>query len=187
MGATTPSNMGDTEFDSFFDEPAAGDDAMFADPLVSEFAQEPEASCDDSMQGFEEPAPFAAAAPAPDMSAAFVTTQNLSDDSPALSAWRAENQIKLSERAAQSATDLAKLNQDAAAARSLFYEQRKIETSAACKANSEEEAMSKQAKAELAQKDNLWESVTDMIDLQAKGDGKDVARMRSVMISMKNA
>merc|ERR1711935_93256 len=136
---TTPSNMGDTEFDSFFDEPAAADAAMFADPLVSEFAQEPEPSCDDSMQGFEEPAPFAAPAPAPDMSAAFVTTQNLSDDSPALSAWRAENQIKLSERAAQSATALAKLTQDAAAARSLFYEQRKIETSAACKANSEEE------------------------------------------------
>ena len=43
--------------------------------------------------------------------------------------------------------------------------------------------MSKESKAALASKDNLWESVSDMIDLQAKGDGKDVARMRSVMVT----
>merc|ERR1739848_177818 len=133
---------------------------------------------DDSM-GFEAPAE---PAPAPvDMSNAFVTTQSMVD-SPALAAWREENQKKLAERAAKSAEELATLNNEAKAERDRFYEQRKMETEASAKANKEEEELSKNAKAELAQKDNLWESVTDMIELQAKGDGKDVSRMKSVMI-----
>lgn len=104
-----------------------------------------------------------------------------------LQTWRAENEKKLGERAKKSNEDMAALLEQAKKDRDTFYEQRKIETDAAGKANKDEEDLSKESKAALASKDNLWESVSDMIDLQAKGDGKDVARMRSVMISMKNA
>jgi hypothetical protein len=194
---------GDTEFDSFFDEPAAGDapveaaeapadasEDMFAAPqddACDAPADAPEdmfaAPQDCSMGGFDAPCD----APAPDMSSAFTTTQNLASDSPALQTWRAENEKKLGERAKKSNEDMAALLEQAKKDRDTFYEQRKIETDAAGKANKDEEDLSKESKAALASKDNLWESVSDMIDLQAKGDGKDVARMRSVMISMKNA
>merc|ERR1712166_256203 len=125
--------------------------------------------------------------PMADMSNAFTTTQNLASDSPALQAWRAENETKLAGRAKKSNEDMAALLETAKEDRATFYEQRKIQTDAAAKSNRDDEALSKEASDALAQKDNLWESVGDMIDLQAKGDGKDVARMRSVMISMKNA
>ena len=91
---------GDTEFDSFFDEPAAGDapveaaeapadasEDMFAAPqddACDAPADAPEdmfaAPQDCSMGGFDAPCD----APAPDMSSAFTTTQNLASDSPAL-------------------------------------------------------------------------------------------------------
>eukprot|EP00658_Telonema_sp_P-2_P080277 TRINITY_DN7957_c0_g1_i1.p1 TRINITY_DN7957_c0_g1~~TRINITY_DN7957_c0_g1_i1.p1 ORF type:complete len:185 (+),score=62.81 TRINITY_DN7957_c0_g1_i1:197-751(+) len=181
----------DTDFDSFFDEPQqdaaaepqSTEDVMFGgdEPAESTDAFESEPVMDAQPVMEEAPAPVA------DMSNAFVTTQNLACDSPALAEWRAANSAKLAERAAQSATDLAKMHEEAKNARDLFYEQRKTSTEASAKANREEEASTKEAKDALAQKDNLWESVTDMIDLQAKGDGKDVTRMRSVMISMKNA
>merc|ERR1712166_541657 len=190
-------NMGDTEFDSFFDEPAPAGDA----PV--EAAPEPAADCDGGFDGgFDAPADapvteeaqdfgggFDAPADAPmaDMSNAFTTTQNLASDSPALQAWRAENETKLAGRTKKSNEDMAALLETAKEDRDTFYEQRKIETDAAAKSNRDDEALSKEASDALAQKDNLWESVGDMIDLQAKGDGKDVARMRSVMISMKNA
>merc|ERR1711865_616267 len=215
------STMGDTEFDSFFDEPAPAGDA----PV--EAASEPAADCDGGFDGgFDAPADapvteeaqdfgggFDAPADAPmaDMSNAFTTTQNLASDSPALQAWRAENETKLAGRAKKSNEDMAALLETAKEDRATFYEQRKIQTDAAAKSNRDDEALSKEASDALAQKDNLWESVGDMIDLQnlasdspalqawraenaftttqnlAKGDGKDVARMRSVMISMKNA
>jgi len=193
-------SMGDTEFDSFFDEPAVGDapvaeaaapvaddapEDMFAMPAEDTMdcgmpAEEP---MDCGMGCFDAPCDAAVA----DMSSAFTTTQNLASDSPALQAWRAENEKKLGERAKKSNEDMAALLEQAKKDRDTFYEQRKIETDAAGKANKDEEDLSKESKAALASKDNLWESVSDMIDLQAKGDGKDVARMRSVMISMKNA
>merc|ERR1719162_1358278 len=192
--------MGDTEFDSFFDEPAAGDapvaeaaapvaddapEDMFAMPAEDTMdcgmpAEEP---MDCGMGCFDAPCDAAVA----DMSSAFTTTQNLASDSPALQAWRAENEKKLGERAKKSNEDMAGLLEQAKKDRDTFYEQRKTKTDAAAKANKDEEDLSKESKAALASKDNLWESVSDMIDLQAKGDGKDVARMRSVMISMKNA
>merc|ERR1712010_387329 len=172
--------MGDTEFDSFFDEPAS-------DPVGDVAADDQLFAPTEAAPMFDEPAPVAAD-PAPvDMSNAFVTTQNLCADSPQLAEWRAQNQKNLADRAAKSAEELTKMNTEAKSARDLFYEQRKTEMEAAAKANKEEEDMAKTAKAELAQKDNLWESVTDMVDLQAKGEGKDISRMRSVMISMKNA
>ena len=45
----------------------------------------------------------------------------------------------------------------------------------------EEEDLAQKAKDELAKKDNLWESVGDMVDMQASV-GKDVSRMKSVMV-----
>merc|ERR1712086_813565 len=176
--------MGDTEFDSFFDEPAAGDAPVEAAEAPADASEDMFAAPRDcSMGGFDAPCD----APAPDMSSAFTTTQNLASDSPALQTWRAENEKKLGERAKKSNEDMAALLEQAKKDRDTFYEQRKIETDAAGKANKDEEDLSKESKAALASKDNLWESVSDIIDLQAKGDGKDVARMRSVMISMENA
>merc|ERR1711865_990070 len=116
------STMGDTEFDSFFDEPAPAGDA----PV--EAASEPAADCDGGFDGgFDAPAD----APVTDMSNAFTTTQNLASDSPALQAWRAENETKLAGRAKKSNEDMAALLETAKEDRATFYEQRKIQTDAA--------------------------------------------------------
>jgi len=37
-----------------------------------------------------------------------------------------------------------------------------------------------------AVKDNLWESVVELVDLQTKDGATDIARMRQTMLAMKN-
>merc|ERR1712199_123442 len=150
--------------------PVESGEESIAVPAPADDLDSFQAPADDGM-GFDAPAPVEEPAPAPaDMSNAFVTTQSMVD-SPALAAWREANQKRLSERAAKSGEELTKLNNEAKAERDRFYEQRKMETEATAKANKEEEELSKKSK----------------VELQAKGDGKDISRMQSVMISMKNA
>ena len=37
-----------------------------------------------------------------------------------------------------------------------------------------------------ATKDNLWESVVELVDLQSQKDSSDITRMRQTMLQMKN-
>ena len=50
----------------------------------------------------------------------------------------------------------------------------------------EQEAALKDALDSHAQKDNLWESVVELVDLKAKEDASDISRMRQTMLAMKN-
>jgi hypothetical protein len=181
--------MGDSEFDSFFDDtPAPAPAAEEADP-------------------FADGAP-AMAAPAPDMgdmggmdmggmgdggmsndmadmSSAFVTTANLSDSGP-LAEWRAANRTKMEERAAASKAELDKILAQAEADRTAFYEQRTQTIESAKKSNREQEAALKETLDGQSTKDNLWESVVELVDLQAQKDSADITRMRQTMLAMKN-
>lgn len=186
--------MGDSEFDSFFDDtPAPAPAAEEADP-------------------FADGAP-AVAAPAPDMgemggmdmggmdmggmgdggmsndmadmSSAFVTSANLSDSGP-LTEWRAANRKKMEERAAASKAELDKIVAQAEADRTAFYEQRTQTIESAKKSNREQEAALKETLDGQSTKDNLWESVVELVDLQAQKDSGDITRMRQTMLAMKN-
>merc|ERR1711924_146487 len=130
----------------------------------------------------------AEATPAPDVmaafdSGAFTTTQSLGDSGP-LAEWRAENRKKIEEKAAKSKAALAEIQAKAKSDRDAFYAQRQATIDATKKTNREAEKALKENQASAVAKDNKWESVTDQVDLQGKQDA-DVARMRQVMLSLK--
>merc|ERR1711934_270197 len=120
-----------------------------------------------------------------DMSNAFVTTANLCDSGP-LAEWRAQNRADMEERASASKAQLDEIVAQAQSDRDAFYAQRQPTLDATKKANREAEASLKDSRASDAVKDNLWESVTELVDLQAKQDGSDISRMRQTMLAMKN-
>merc|ERR1711988_1784550 len=98
-----------------------------------------------------------------DMSGAFVTTSNLSDSGP-LAEWRAANRKKLEEREAASKAELETILAKAKEDRDAFYNQRQQTIDATKKANREQENAVKEAAASHATKDNLWESVVELVD-----------------------
>jgi hypothetical protein len=50
----------------------------------------------------------------------------------------------------------------------------------------EQEAALKESLESHAVKDNLWESVVELVDLQSKEGATDISRMRQTMLAMKN-
>jgi hypothetical protein len=202
--------MGDTEFDSFFEEGEPQEQEPVAeateDPFGDAPADAPEAAEEAAGEfdfgdapaadanAFADPEPAAAEPVADmgmgdmsgmDMRGAFVTSSNLSDSGP-LSEWRAANRVKMEERAAASKEELNKILAQAQSDRDAFYAQRKQTIEATVKANREAENSLKESRAADAVKDNLWESVTELVDMQAKADGSDISRMRQTMLAMKN-
>jgi len=192
-------DMGDTEFDSFFDDapapaaapaasddpfgdapvdaaPAGGDDFDFGAPAAEAPTEAPAMG---DMGGLDMSAGMG------DMSNAFVTTANLSDSGP-LSEWRTTNLAKMQERAAESKAKLEEIQKQATTDRDNFYAQRQETIDATKKSNREAEAALKDSLASNATKDNLWESVVELVDLQTKGEGSDISRMRQTMLAMKN-
>jgi len=232
MGEVANETMGDTEFDSFFEDgeaPAAnpvdenpfgdapveagsgfGDGDVFGDGGGDVFG---DAGCDNAAPAADTEAfDFGDAAPCVadesmgggmdmsmgggmdmsmgdmggmDMSNAFVTTANLCDSGP-LAEWRAQNRAEMEERAAASKAQLDDILAQAQSDRDAFYAQRQATLDATKKANREAEASLKESRASDAVKENLWESVTELVDLQAKQDGSDISRMRQTMLAMKN-
>lgn len=192
--------MGDSEFDSFFEDAPAGDapapatDDAFAAPADAAPAMPADGGFD---FGGDAGAPAFDSAPAPDtgmggmgndmadMSSAFVTSANLTE-SPALSEWRAANRKKIEERQAASKVELDKVLAQAEVDRKNFYDQRTKQIDATKKSNREQEAAMKEALETNAVKDNLWESVVELVDLQSKDGATDIARMRQTMLAMKN-
>merc|ERR1712093_402786 len=96
------------------------------------------------------------------------------------------NKAKLEERAAESKKQLDAILAQAKTDRDQFYATRQQAIDSTKKANREQETAQKEALESNATKDNLWESVVELVDMQAKGEGNDISRMRQTILAMKN-
>merc|ERR1712216_673174 len=103
--------MGDSEFDSFFDDappPAADTGGEAAEAFGDSFTDAPPSEPAADMGGMGDMGGMDMSAGMADMSSAFVTTANLSDSGP-LAEWRTANRAKMEERAAASKAELDKI------------------------------------------------------------------------------
>merc|ERR1712159_630507 len=118
-----------------------------------------------------------------DMSSAFVTSANLTDSGP-LAEWRKENQKKLEARAAESKKKLDAILAQAKSDRDAFYAQRTATIEATKATNRQQEQAKIDERNSAATKENLWESVGELVDMKAKADGPDISRMRQTILAM---
>jgi len=120
-----------------------------------------------------------------DMSSAFVTTANMAATGP-LAEWRSANEQKIAERSATSRVELEKIQAQAKEDRDNFYAARTANLDASKKAHRDAESQLKDSRQTASVKENLWESVMEMVDVQTKTEGEDITRMRQTMLAMKN-